>query len=117
MSQKEIELVAKLNRLTLNNEIHWEITEPPAILMTRKSDEDITQCFKTTYKNKIFYLYVQTGMNYFSDLDHWYKTEFDSLCTITNNLIEWEFSNNVVLHDLLSSVMKKSIDLDNLLAD
>ena len=117
MSQKEIELVAKLNRLTLNNEIHWKITEPAEILTTRKADQDITQCFKTTYKNKVFYLYVHTGLNYFSDLDQWYQAEFSHLCIVTNNLIEWEFSNNVVIRDLLSSVMQRSIDLDSLLSD
>ncbi len=116
MSQKEIQLVAKLNRLTLDNEISWQVTEPATILTTR-TDQEITQCFMTIYKNKKIFLYVQTGLNYFSDLDQWYQTEFPHICIINNNLIEWEFYNNVVISDLLTTVMKKSIDLDNLLAD
>ncbi len=116
MSNQEIQLVIKLNRLTIDNELSWIATEPPTVLLSR-TDQAITKCFKTVFKDKNIYLYVEVSMNYFSDLDTWYPSEFTRICIINNNLIEWEFHNSRVIDDLLSTVMRKSINLDNLLLD
>lgn len=111
-SNKYIEVISKLNRLTQENKLKWARYEIPKTLSTG-TDDIIHEFIGTRYKESFMGLYVRNYRKYDPDQDRVYWDDILTLAMFDGDLNEqWQFPTQSGLYELYESAKYQIADVD-----
>jgi hypothetical protein len=117
-TNKVSRLLAKLNRLTADGKIAWNVKDAPPTLV-HGTDDIIPLFFEAKYKDRWVALFERRTRAYDGDRDMFYWTQSTNFAVLDNeDRALWETSqHSPALHDLFSTVSEQASGIDGLLED
>ena len=115
---KVIQLATKLIRLTSDDEVKWEIKDPPRSI-TSGTDDVIPLYFEAKYKDKYVAIYEERYQNFYPENETLYWSRRVVFVVLdSEDRVLWETTqHSPALTDLLDTVREKSAGIDDLLDD
>ena len=111
--QRWVTFVAKLNRMTQEGSLKWEMRYPPQDLVTA-TDNKIPMFFGAELKDRKIALYAQRYRSYDPDRNQLYWTERVVLAFCGEDWMPiWEFPTIAGIHELLDSVQRHVASIDS----
>jgi len=111
--EKYIKLVSKLNRLTKEEQIHWEESKPSIALRVGVDDVWI-DFYKTFYANTYIGIGEARSPSYSEDLDRHYWSQRVVWALIDyDGELEYELPNTEGLWNLLDTIRRTLSDVDS----
>lgn len=115
--EKLSQLLTALIKLTLNDEIQWEATNPPDSI-TKGTDDIVPIYYETKYKDNHIAVYEQRIKWFHADIESFYWSEREVFAVLDNKKrILWKTGEFPAIVDLLNTVKEKSIKIDDLLSN
>ena len=106
-------LISHLIKETINNNIEWDIQEPPALL-TNNTENFYPLFLITEYRNKKIGLYEQR-FKYYQDEDSWSWSERPGLCIFKDEYISYRYEKrSPTLKELFLKATEQASGIDEL---
>ena len=114
--QRWVTFVAKLNRMTQEGSLKWEMLYPPKDCTG--TDDKIPMFFGAELKDRKIAIYTQRYRSYDPDRDQFYWSEKVVLAFCdTDWMPVWEFPAIAGMSDLFDSVQRHVADVDSFIDD
>lgn len=108
-----VTFVAKLNRMTQEGSLNWEMMNPPKDLISG-TDDKIPMFFGAVLKDRNIAIYVQRYRSYDPDRDQLYWTERIVLAFCGSDWMPiWEFPAIAGIQELYDSVQRHVANIDS----
>lgn len=113
---KIVDLMSRLTKLTVKDELQWSVSDPPEAL-TDGTNDVFPIYFQTSYKNQLIGLAQRRYQNYDGDRDRFTWDEMIILVFLDRRgRVVWESSHQTsALFTLFETVREKVADIDGLL--
>jgi hypothetical protein len=108
-----VTFVAKLNRMTQEGSLQWEMYNPPTDLVSG-TDSKIPMFFGTELKDRKIAIYLERYRDYNPDRDqlYWSSRVVLAFCASDWSPI-WEFPKIAGIYELFDSVQRHVADIDS----
>ena len=117
-NRKVLALISMLTKLTSEGKLRWEVTSPPANIVSG-TDDVVALYFETKYKNQRIALFERRYQQYSGEHDQLYWTDritLSFLDEVHRNL--WEHAEpSAPLMNLFESVRRSVANVDGLIDD
>ena len=115
---KADKLMARLTRLTANDEVEWEVRDPPDSI-AKGTDDRIARFFEARYKDSYVAVFEKRSRLYDGERDTFFWGEDINFAVLDDkDRVLWETSRpSPALHDLFRTVTEQASGIDRLLAD
>lgn len=112
---KEVKLVVKLNKLTDEGKLKWDVLDPPSSI-SRGTDDYVHIYYETEYKNNYFALYILKEKNFSGEYETFYWVErYKFIMLDSENRVVWESTQAAsALPDLLETIREKSSGIEDI---
>ena len=108
-----VKFVAKLNRMTQEGAIEWQLKNPPNDLIAG-TDDKIPLFFGARLQDRYVGIYVRRYQEYDSDRDQLYWTEKTVLAFCVADWTPiWEFPSTAGIYELLESIQRQHVKVDS----
>ncbi len=118
IDEKIVNLIVKLNKLTSQGMITWEVEDPPRTIV-RGTDDHIPLFMVTRYKGQRFALYQHRYQSFSMEFEQLFWNERITLAILDNeDRVLWEErEQSSALYDLFETTRRKVSDIDSLIDD
>lgn len=114
---KVTRLIAKLNLATIDNEIEWQLVDPPKSLVSG-TDDIVPSYFVAEYSNRTFVVFERRSRHYdgYQDMFYWASAICFGVVDSADRVI-WETSQPTALHHLYSTITEQASRIHELFDD
>lgn len=118
LDEKVVTLIVKLNRLTSQEKITWQVKDPPRSIL-RGTDDHIPLFMITQYKGQRFALYQHRYQTFNIDFEQffWDEKVILAILDIEERVLWEEREQSSALFDLFETARRKVSDIDSVIDD